>query len=90
MKKVKLRFGRIMIFLIIAVVPFVNLILQGKIARLNYDVEAIKKDIAIIEENNNVLNTKISELTSFERIKAVVEEKGLSYIRENILTVSNN
>jgi cell division protein FtsL len=79
-----------MIFLIIAVVPFVNLILQGKIARLNYDVEAIKKDIAIIEENNNVLNTKISELTSFERIKAVVEEKGLSYIRENILTVSNN
>ena len=52
-------------------------------------VEQLKYDIDVQEKTNESLNMKVSELTSFDKIKEVVEEMGLAYNNENILIVND-
>ena len=59
------------------------------IGHLSMNVEQLKYDIDVQEKTNESLNMKVSELTSFDKIKEVVEEMGLAYNNENILVVND-
>lgn len=59
------------------------------IGHLSMSVEQLKYDINVQEKTNESLNMKVSELTSFDKIKKVVEEMGLAYNNENILIVND-
>ena len=59
------------------------------IGHLSMSVEKLKYDINVQEKTNESLNMKVSELTSFDKIKEVVEEMGLAYNNENILVVND-
>lgn len=59
------------------------------IGHLSMSVEQLKYDIDVQEKTNESLNMKVSELTSFDKIKEVVEEMGLAYNNENILVVND-
>lgn len=59
------------------------------IGHLSMSVEQLKYDINVQEKTNESLNMKVSELTSFDKIKEVVEEMGLAYNNENILVVND-
>lgn len=59
------------------------------IGHLSMSVEQLKYDISVQEKTNESLNMKVSELTSFDKIKKVVEEMGLAYNNENILIVND-
>ena len=57
--------------------------------RHQLNIEQLKDDIDGKEKTNESLNMKVSELTSFDKIKEVVEEMGLAYNNENILVVND-
>lgn len=59
------------------------------IGHLSMSVEKLKYNITVQEKTNESLNMKVSELTSFDKIKDVVEEMGLAYNNENILIVND-
>ena len=59
------------------------------IGHLSMSVEQLKYDIDVQEKTNESLKIKVSELTSFHKIKEVVEEMGLAYNNENILVVND-
>ena len=59
------------------------------IGHLSMSVEQLKYDITAQEKTNESLNMKVSELTSFDKIKDIVAEMGLAYNHENILVVND-
>lgn len=59
------------------------------IGHLSMSVEQLKYEIGVQEKTNESLNMKVSELTSFDKVKEVVEEMGLAYNNENILVVND-
>lgn len=59
------------------------------IGHLNMSVQKLKYDINNQSKTNESLNMKVSELTSFDKIKDVVAEMGLAYNNENILIVDD-
>ena len=59
------------------------------VGHLSMSVEQLKYEIGVQEKTNESLNMKVSELTSFDKVKEVVEEMGLAYNNENILVVND-
>lgn len=59
------------------------------VGHLSMSVEQLKYDIANQEKVNESLNMKVSELTSFDKIKEVAQQMGLTYKNENILVVTD-
>jgi len=59
------------------------------IGHLSMSVEKLKYNIDAQNKTNESLNMKVSELTSFDKIKDVVAEMGLAYNNENILVVND-
>ena len=59
------------------------------IGHLSMSVEQLKYDIDVQEKTNESLNMKVSELTSFDKIKEVVEEMGLAYNNDNVVVIND-
>ena len=51
------------------------------------DIELLKYEVKNQEKTNESMNMQVSELTSFDKIKEVIQEMGLAYNNENIVTV---
>ena len=58
--------------------------LQGN---MNMSVEKLKYQISEQEKKNESLKMQVNELTSFDKIKNVVKDMGLSYNNENIIVI---
>ncbi|MEG1309690.1 MAG: hypothetical protein RSD06_02290 [Bacilli bacterium] len=52
-------------------------------------VEKLKYQISIQEKKNESLTMQVNELTSYDKIKDIVKEMGLSYNNENIIVIEN-
>ena len=55
---------------------------------LNMSVEKLKYEISVQEKKNESLGMQFNELTSYDKIKDILKEMGLSYNNENIIIVN--
>lgn len=90
-KKNKLSsFEKILYFvtiLLLVLSPLVIVFLKSTLSKMNYDVEKLKKTIAVQEKENESLQMKINELASLENIQKVIKEQGLEYNNDNIKNI---
>lgn len=61
--------------------------LGAQVGHLNMSVEKLKYEITTQEKKIDGLAMKINELTSFDKVKNVVQTMGLAYNNENIIDV---
>ena len=54
---------------------------------LNMSVEKLKYQITVQEKKNESLEMQFNELTSYDKIKDVLKDMGLSYNNENIIII---
>ena len=59
------------------------------VSHLSMEVEKLRSSINQQEKTNESLTMKVSELTSFEKIKDVVSDMGLAYNNDNIVVIHN-
>lgn len=55
---------------------------------LNMSVEKLKYEISVQEKKNESLGMQFNELTSYDKIKDILKEMGLSYNNKNIIIVN--
>lgn len=59
------------------------------LSHLSMEVERLHSQLREQEKTNESLGMKVSELTSFEKIKDVVSDMGLAYNNDNIVVIHN-
>lgn len=93
-KRVKIsKFERLIYTLavILLVISPVSIVFsKATLAKVNFDVEKEKKEIAIQKKTNESIAMTIDELASLTKIQQVAEEQGLSYNNSNIKSVSED
>ncbi len=52
------------------------------------EISKLNHEIRLQERKNESITMKVNELTSFDRVKVVIEEMGLSYNNENIIIIN--
>ena len=95
MRKVKRRvkmskFERLLYTLaltLILIAPISIVFSKATLAKINFDVEKEKKEIAVQTKTNESLSMAIDELASLTKIEEVAKTQGLSYNNNNIKTV---
>ena len=66
----------------------INVNLSGKLAADSVSIKKIQNDTALLEEENQILNTKVLQLTSFETIASRAAEMG--FVQEpSYITLQN-
>lgn len=60
---------------------------QTTLAKVNLEVQKLKKEVDNKEEINQSLVMKINEIASLENVQNVSSDMGLAYINENIKTI---
>ena len=93
-KRVKIsKFERLIytlaVFLIV-IAPVSIVFSKATLAKVNFDVERTKKEIAVQKKTNESIGMTIDELASLTKIQQVAEEQGLSYNNNNIKSVSED
>ena len=58
------------------------------VSHLSMSIEKMNYDINSQNKKNESLTMKVNELTSFDKVKEVVEDMGLAYNNENIIVVN--
>ena len=74
-------------FILLISSPFVIVFAQATLSKVNFEVEYMKKEIAIQEKKNQSLDMKINELASLDKIIEVAQQQGLSYNNDNIKSI---
>jgi len=91
-KKVRFLKGeKIMYFVIVLVmllIPISNVFTKALLSESNIEVEKLKNKINKQTSNNESLSMQINELASLENIQEIANLYGLSYINDNIKTIS--
>lgn len=90
-RKVKITKGEVLVYTVGVFCLISTIILQvfcgASIGQLNMNIEEIKYDLSNQEKKNESLQMKVSELTSFDKIKDVVKDMGLAYNNDNIVII---
>ena len=93
-KRVKIsKFERLIYTLalfLLVIAPVSIVFSKATLAKVNFDVEKEKKEIAIQKKTNESIGMTIDELASLTKIQEVAEEQGLSYNNNNIKSVSED
>ena len=79
----------IAIFLLV-ISPISVVFSKATLAKVNFEVEKQKKEIAAQKKTNESLSMTIDELASLTKIQEVAEQQGLSYNNGNIKSVASN
>ena len=77
------------IFLLV-IAPVSIVFSKATLAKVNFEVEKQKKEIAVQKKTNESLAMTIDELASLTKIQEVAEEQGLSYNNNNIKSVAHS
>ena len=90
-KKVKMsKFEKLLyslaVFLLV-ISPVSIVFSKATLAKVNFEVEKQKKEIAEQKKTNESLAMVIDELASLSKIQEVAREQGLSYNNNNIKTI---
>ncbi len=92
-RKARITKGEVCLYLLIAtcfVSTFVVKIFCGaSIANLSMSVEKMRYEIDSQDKKNESLVMKVNELTSFDKIKDVVNDMGLAYNNDNVIVINN-
>ena len=93
-KRVKIsKFERLIYTLalfLLVIAPVSIVFSKATLAKVNFDVEKAKKEIAVQKKTNESIGMTIDELASLTKIQQVAEEQGLSYNNNNIKSVSED
>jgi len=93
-KRVKIsKFERLIYTLalfLLVIAPVSIVFSKATLAKVNFDVEKEKREIAIQKKTNESIGMTIDELASLTKIQQVAEEQGLSYNNNNIKSVSED
>lgn len=60
---------------------------QTSLAKINLEVQKLKEQVEVKEEENQSLVMKINEMASLENIQNISNDMGLAYNNENIKTI---
>ena len=63
---------------------------KATLAKINFEVEQQKKEIAVQQKTNESISMTIDELASLTKIQEVADEQGLSYNNNNIRTITED
>lgn len=93
-KKVKMsKFEKLLysfaIFLLV-IAPVSIVFSKATLAKVNFEVEKQKQEIAKQKKTNESIAMTIDELASLTKIQRVAEEQGLSYNNNNIKSVTED
>ena len=90
-RKLKITKGEVLVYTVGVFSLVSSIILQvfcgASIGQLNMNIEEIKYDLSNQQKKNESLEMKVSELTSFDKIKDVVKDMGLAYNNDNIVII---
>ena len=90
-KKVKIsKFEKLLYtvaILLVVIAPVSIVFSKATLAKVNFEVEKQKKEIAAQKKTNESLAMTIDELASLTKIQEVAQQQGLSYNNNNIKTV---
>ena len=93
-KRVKISKFERLIYTLALVLPVISpvaiVFTKATLAKVNFEVEKQKKEIAVQKKTNESLAMTIDELASLTKIQQVAEEQGLSYNNSNIKSVKDN
>ena len=93
-KKVKIsKFEKLiytLAILLIVIAPVSIVFSKATLAKINFEVEKQKKEIAAQKKTNESLTMAIDELASLTKIQEVAQQQGLSYNNNNIKTVTED
>ena len=93
-KRVKIsKFERLIYTLalfLLVIAPVSIVFSKATLAKVSFDVEKEKKEIAIQKKTNESIAMTIDELASLTKIQQVAEEQGLSYNNNNIKSISED
>ena len=91
MKKRRITIGEKLLwftsFSCVAIMLLVEVFARANVGHLNMSIEKLKYDITEQEKKNESLTMKVNELTSFDKIEALVKDMGLNYNYENVIVV---
>lgn len=65
----------------------ISIFMGASIGNLNLSIEKLKFEISKQNKTNESLEMQISELTSFDEVKDIVEDMGLTYKNQNIIII---
>lgn len=91
-RRVRFTKGERLVYVSAAIAALMTFVLQvfcsASVGNLNMDIEDIRYQITEQEKKNESLSMKVSELTSFDKVKDIVKEMGLAYNNDSIVVVS--
>lgn len=67
----------------------VKIFCGASIANLSMSVEKTRYEINSQDKKNESLVMKVNELTSFDKVKDVVNNMGLAYNNDNVIVINN-
>lgn len=85
-KSEKFLYALAIIMLVIS--PISIVFSKATLAKVNFEVEKTKKEIAKQKKTNESISMTINELASLSKIQEVAEQEGLSYNNSNIKTIT--
>lgn len=84
--------GERLVYISAAVATVMTFVLQvfcsASIGNLNMNIEDIRYQITEQEKKNESLSMKVSELTSFDKVKDIVKDMGLMYNNDSIVIIN--
>ena len=90
-KKLKInRFEKILYAIAIVLLlmaPISIVFTKSTLSEINFEVEKMKKQIAVQEKTNESLEMKINELVSLDNIKEIIKKEGLTYNNDSIKNI---
>lgn len=91
-RRIRFTKGERLVYVSAIVATLMTFVLQvfcsASVGNLNMDIEDIRYQITEQEKKNESLSMKVSELTSFDKVKDIVKEMGLAYNNDSIVVVS--
>lgn len=84
--------GERLVYISAVVAVVLTFILQvfcsASVGNLNMNIEEIRFEISEQEKKNESFSMKVSELTSFDKVKDIVKEMGLAYNNDSIIVIN--
>lgn len=87
------KFNRFIIILAIIFIltsPFLIVLSQASLSKINLELENKKIELNKQKKKNDSLEMKIDELASLKEMKQVAIDKGLKYNNSNIIRISSS
>lgn len=67
----------------------VKIFCGASISNLSMSVEKVRYEIDSQDKKNESLVMKVNELTSFDKVKEVVNDMGLAYNNDNVIVIND-